>query len=243
MKFSPKYTYLFLTFLGLMPASTQADGNIGVGVTLGGINSLVLNQYNYGNKELAYTFDPGLLVGGMAYYGFTPASSVQLEVKYASMGQYYVGSVQAKDGADIYRNLDLNYLQVPLLYRYTTSTKSKFRFRALGGPTLGFLLSASDVYVNSDKSEVSRNVPDALPRFSPFDFGLTAELGGEWSVVPRVIFSLGLRAYTGLTNINKYDEEWINFNRPRSDEKSQNAYVGIDAGIHYVLQQSRRNRR
>ena len=155
---------------------------------------------------------------------------------------------------DTYRQIDLNYLQIPIMYRFQTERKKKSNavFHAMGGPTIGLLLSGEQAYQVDTTNNVNRfDLPDEfiqnqIPDFSStpeveanedyfnsLDFGIQLTVGANIYLNDNLYLSPDLRMYYGFTDINaEATRELYN-----DFEFSSNAFVGISVGIHYHMEQ------
>ena len=104
----------------------------------------------------------------------------------------------------------LNYLQIPVLAHIYFGRRGRFFFNA--GPEIGFMIGES-TSANFDPSEM-----ETLPDFpntnrtntqmtmkvqNKVDYGISAGIGGEFSITDKHAVSLEARFYYGLGNIFK----------------------------------------
>ena len=226
----------------------------------GGFNSVwIANQNNYGFSELNYEYKFGGIGGLSAGYNFNPNSGVQVEIDFAGMGQDYFAKVRDfgpinnagnQEKVSTYRYVDLNYLQIPVLYRFT-SNRSKndlLAFHAMIGPSIGFLLSA-DQYYEADVENngtlveipldlIAQAIPefaatpeseDAKAFFNGTDFGVHIDLGLDIFVNENLFITPSVKGYYGFSDINAEPTTQRDDYAP-----SHNAYLGINVGIHYL---------
>lgn len=143
MSIRPFFVFIFL-IAGIYLSAQNTNGFI-VGVNGGANYVLVVNQMNYGQKEMDYnkvTIKPsyGLQVG----YDFNGADIVTLGAGIQKAGQYYKDSYGS--GAELEKNIDLQYLAIPLSYMHVFGGKnnpsSGTKFYVVLGPQFNILQDA-----------------------------------------------------------------------------------------------------
>jgi hypothetical protein len=122
---------LFCAALCVLHLGTEAQ-NFGGGVHVGLISSHVLEY----TVPASYS-KVGFWGGGFTDYRFTPKSTLQLEVGFIQKGTRQMGTV---DNNNEERGMNLNYLEIPLLYRWWGIRNMSVEI----GPQLGILLSHSE---------------------------------------------------------------------------------------------------
>lgn len=101
-----------------------------------------------------------------------------------------------------------NYLQLPVLAHIYFGRRGKFFINL--GPEFGFFMGEK-TYANFDPTQIA-TLPDFPYRNrmnsqltekvkSKFDYGITAGLGGEFSITPRNSITIEARFYYGLGNV------------------------------------------
>jgi hypothetical protein len=166
--------FVLALFLSLA-AAAQSDPKFGL---KGGLNVSTINYSN--NAEADYR--TGFHLGALSHIHITPSFSLQPEVYYSSQGAKipYNGNTM---------NLNLSYVNVPVLLQYNFANG----FRLQGGPQVGFLVGVSDkvndVEVNTYSTDNFKTVEVALP------LGL--------SYLGYSGLGVDVRYNIGLSNINK----------------------------------------
>jgi hypothetical protein len=118
------------------------EGAIRIGAVLLPQSTWLLNQDDSdAGPELDYESTWGFAGGVSASYNFTDYLGVGLDVLYSSQGQKYKGT---KSGTTYTAKATLNYLKLPLLFRFNTDPNSVVQFNAFLGPQFSFLLSYKD---------------------------------------------------------------------------------------------------
>ncbi len=202
-------------------------GGISVPNLVGGGNEEITRDYK---SRFAYNF------GGFVDVGVTERFSVQTGVDYAPQGGKREGVqpiTAATPGlpslppgtyffADFKNTAKLNYLEVPVLFKYTARRTSGPQIYVNAGPYAGFLLKAtqetrgtSAIFVDKNKTplllppagtpfpaipfDADTDVTDSLHRFN---FGLTGG-GGVKFPAGKNYFFVDVRASYGLLTLQK----------------------------------------
>jgi hypothetical protein len=208
---------------------------------LGGtaMSTWVTNQNTYG---LPYEMDYSMTFGGSGNvnigYEISKNIGVKLEVGYAKLGQNYKDQI----GDSVYsRNLKLNYLQIPVLFKYRVGGEvAKFYF--LVGPQFNFLLSASQKYLRNGAPEDGTIIVNSKPevigeetitdRFESFDIMGRLDVGVDISLMENLFLNAGFTFAYGFTDINA--SEWrLTYNPNNPYTASHNLYGGFNVGINY----------
>ena len=263
-----KKTLLTLSIVLFVGAAAQAQQGIHFGFH-GQMNSIwILNQNNYEYSEMDYEYKFGPNGGLTLGYNWEDNFGIQVEFKYAQMGQDYsdimkdFGPTEDTSKPDLqtkvltYRYVDLNYLQVPILFKYMEGdTKDAIKYQLLGGLQLGYLLSAEQTYtadvMNIDPDD--QNPVDIAPQsgvpdfrgnasvngtdyFQKLDVGLLLDVGADIYVNDKLYFSPSFRGYYGFFDINAKETRNL---QPAQGENiylaSHNAYIGFSLGINFMF--------
>lgn len=177
----------------LAGTATAQHTNIGI---KGGLNAYTIKNDNNSNVDTKVSFHLGLI----GHIHISNQFALQPELVYSVQGAQYTVA-----GTDV--KLNLNYVNVPLLFQYMFDNG----FRLQAGPQLGILASA--------KSKVNDNDTDVKDDFEPIDLGLA--IGASY-VNPSSNFGVDIRYNAGLSNINK-NGNVDSFNR------------GLQAGVFYLF--------
>lgn len=170
-----KLTTIFVFLISLSSVLyAQEHLHHNFGIKAGG-NIATFGQENI-NWDTRYSWHAGVL----AHIHRSKHFAIQPELYYSEQG-----AERAVVGLD--NQLELAYLQLPVLFQYMTG--SGFRFQA--GPQVGFLLSAKQQLNGGARS-------DAKDSFKNIDFGVTAGV----SYVTRLNFGFDARYFYGLTDIS-----------------------------------------
>lgn len=160
-----------------------------------------------------YEYKLGPAGGIVLGYNWHQNFGAQIELNYALMGQDYSDMVRdfsASYNPDIpnqlypvltYRYVDLNYIQVPMLFKYGRWCKDAIKYHILGGIQLSYLLSANQQYT-ADVYEKDEQV-DIAQGFAPQSYvpdfdnagGLTPQIDYFNRVDLGVLFDIGVDIY------------------------------------------------
>lgn len=189
-------SYLFTAFALLVFFSTSLAQHINLGIK-GGLNVSTIEGANSSNYEPKIGFNIGLL----GHIHVNNQFAMQPEVYYSVQGtQYNIGGIDT--------HLNLNYVNIPLLFQYMFDNG----FRLQAGPQVGILASAN--------SEISNTNTEVKDDYKSTDVSLVV---GMSYVKPSTGFGFDIRYNHGLSNINKSDAA-NSFNR------------GFQAGVFFLLQ-------
>lgn len=246
MKLRTTITLMLICF-AFITVNAQKAKKFDLGLQVGYSNTWIVNQNNYGLPELDYDPYWGLSYNLQAGYNFTNELGLFVEVGMANTGQKYKGNMNQYD--EVKRTIDMSYLNVPVLFKYTYGT-TRARFRLLVGPQFGFLQTAEQTYtldgtdINdihefkdwemSNGEIVQPGQKDIKERYNSTDISMVLDLGADIFVMPEMLYlSIGFRGYWGLTDINADDYQVNNFDG--NYDPSHNAGGGFYLGFHYVI--------
>lgn len=263
-----------LTLLACCMVATLVQAQSGVHFGFHGQwNSVwIINQNSYEYSEMDYEYKYGPL-GGISFgYNWEDNFGWQIEVNYAQMGQDYsdiikdFGPIQDPLKPDLrekvltYRYVDINYLQVPIMFKYMEGdSKDAIKYQLLGGLQFGYVISADQSYTADLTDEDPDNqrpvteagfdaptsgVPDfngssnvdGADYFTPFDIGATVGVGADIYVNDKLYFTPQFRGYIGFFDINaKATRNLVPAQGERVYAGSHNAYVGFSLGINFMF--------
>lgn len=190
-----------VALLILVVLSFRAQAQIEIGAK-GGINITDIV-----GKDVDYKSKTGIHVGGFAGIPLTKQFILQPELVYSSQGAKWS---KGEGGKTI-----LNYLQIPVLVKYTT----RIGLFAETGPHIGFLLSAKDKYDGE-----SNDIKEYLK---------TTDIGWQFGVGYRITPLLG-------ANI-RYNTSFTSFYEGKDDGdtwKERNSALQI--GVYYILHRTKK---
>ncbi|HQT92388.1 MAG TPA: porin family protein [Candidatus Kryptobacter bacterium] len=227
------FSLLILTAL-LMPQSSNAQVRIGI---QGGLS---VPDLSGGNNEISQGYTSRLApnFGISADFGITNNFSIEPQVNFDGQGGQRNGlqpitnlppELPALPNGDYYyasfNNMSiLNYLEIPILVKYTFELGG-FGLDVNAGPYVGFLLNATEKTSGRSQIDVDKNgtpltvsgflVPpqsfdastDVTNSINQVNFGIAGGVGIILPVSTRGCLSLDLRGLYGLTNVQKYAQD------------------------------------
>lgn len=182
-------------FLFTIPSFCQISIGVKGGVTLSKLK-FKSDLQGYDFKNLV-----GFNAGIFADYNFTKEYSIVLEIVYNQRGTKYGTGDKYLTGGYFEPAHEfiqtLNYLDLPLLFKYTIPLDWKIKPIVMIGPQYSFLLNAKIEYSDIVSNRKNDNSSD----FKNNDFGLIFGLGAKYDIKPgSILFSA--RYYKGLNNLN-----------------------------------------
>ncbi len=225
-------TSLIVVGMHAMIFAQSHSGKGGSKLSLGVFGGLNIPQLSGGgDNEMSrdYTSRLGAAFGVTSSYNLGPALAIQADVLYSSEGGQRNG-MQAIDGATInpdvpagtyfYADFNnesiLNYIEIPLMVKYSILERKSSKIYANLGPYFGFLLNATQKtggssLIYADRSGTMPLSPQAQPfdastdiknDINAFNFGVTGGVVFAQKLGNGDIF-LDLRAAYGLTTVQK----------------------------------------
>ena len=247
----------FLTLsIFLLFQNQNAQAQVFVGGDAAYFLTAIVNQNNYGFSELDYEFTGKPAFGiSFGYAGFNK-HHVQTGVKLLRLGQKYSSQL---DNVTHSRKVELNYIMIPLSYKMvfgdTESNSYATRaFFSIGGYVA--LLNRAETTWTLDRNDVSlvefhqsqnRNgnilgiielangsdLEDDKDQFESVDFGVTFSLGVRTFLSEGLALNLELLGGYGLGDMNA--EDWRLNNSSGGYDASNNAFGGVQMGLHYYF--------
>lgn len=197
---------LFVVFLLSAGAGTASAQSFWGGVKAG-VNFANISIEEEG-VDISFDNRTGLVGGVFVVCPISGAFGVQTEALYSQRG----AKLEEGGGSG---TLELDFLEVPVLARFSSPASSGASFHVFGGPSLGLRLRAraeSDFEGESESEDISDDV-------ERFDLGLVAGAGFEMG---RLIVD---GRYTwGIRNLNRSTED---------DAKIKNRTFSVMAGIRF----------
>jgi opacity protein-like surface antigen len=204
-------------------------------------NARTLEDYpDIAKSELAYALKFGYQFGALAGYNFSKNYGIQLRLIYEKTGQNYEDNFLPNAGPlHVVRKIGLDYIALPVLFRYTSNKATRVKAYLLAGLQFNFLMNAEEkVYLNKTLKTDSLK---AMNKFNHFDFGLAIGAGADIFLIKNIYMTIGLYNYLGITDINsdavknfisKNDSDYVG---------SKNFRGGIQVGLHYLFKMKNKN--
>ena len=214
-------------------------------------SSSVYYQPTFGSSDFyGHDFTPAFSAGANVSLSVNDVHEFQLEFLYSSQGQNM--SDESGSGADkvtVEKKIKLNYLQVPLVYKYKMwfdpySASSPMHYFVGGLYTAQ--LNSANVSFSSGGSSVSFlegagvanpnpifETEDMKDLFLSYDFGLILGYGLEYPLAGNLSFTAEVRGNIGLVDVNSLG--WRFPVEEYGYKSSTNATLGLRLGIVYNL--------
>ena len=225
----------------------------------GGFNATaIFFQQNYGQTLMDYLVPVYPVVGVSSRFRMSRSSYLVVEAAYQGMGQRHEDFIKRKD---FYKNIKLNYIVVPVMYKLVlnekasqyeaASTFSNNRWYLMGGLQPGYLTSAAIRYEidgrqtdfvsfiteggNPNLEEIQSMDPPQEDEdlYNSFDLSLVGGIGMFLRFQPKWMVFVEVRGGVSLLDINA--EEWRLPSSSGSYNASRNMYFGLHTGIAYKL--------
>jgi hypothetical protein len=236
---------LMITFcLSGISVMSQNDLYLGIGGTVQ--NTWITNQNNFGYTDMDYSTTFGGSGNFFIGYDFNQHIGLKMEIGYSKLGQNSKDDFN-KDTSYV-RKEKLYYLQIPLMFKYKTNGEVA-RFYFLVGPQLGLLLNARQTYLmngdaddrfyydlNNKRHLISEET--ITSHFNSLDIAARLDLGVDITLVKNLVLNAGLSLNYGLLDINASD--WRIKNHDGNYDPSHNVYGGINVGLAYVFDFSKK---
>lgn len=202
-------TILALVLVMAIGATAQdpAKGMTGAGIKAGVALANLTGDISGTSMKTGFGF------GGFLTFGLSETFSIQPELLYIMKG-----AKEDVSGGTV--KLKLNYLQVPVLFKYDFPTQSSFKPSIFVGPAVGILMSAK-VSAESGGAGVEVDVKDL---FNSADLGLVFGLGAEIATGSKGGVTFDARYDLGLSNIAK----------DSGDQSVKNATIGLFIGYSFL---------
>ncbi|WP_205500426.1 porin family protein [Rufibacter psychrotolerans] len=248
--------YFLLLFLSF-PFLTQAQNIKGpyLGVTTQFQNTWIINDEQYEDVNYKHRFTTKWApFGAVLGYKFNENHNVQVELYHSNQGEKF--DLVDQDGNKAgEKTIDLEYWNIPLLFKYTTTGTLRFNFQV--GPQLGILrkgleenrFSRAATYQVKDRSftigpgyhlmasteESDRARDTRVGMFNEYDAGILLGAGLEYSLGSNVILTANLRYNYNFVNIRQ-EEHLEDYTRdPDYYTLRQNMVAGIQLGLNYLF--------
>lgn len=173
--------------------SLNVMGEVGIkaGVNMSKLTSM--GTISGADSKALIGYQIGLFYG----YALTDNIVIQPEVYYVQKGHEYKES-----GGSAKIDTVLNYIEVPVLFKYKFATEGSFIPSFFVGPYAAFKASAKEKYKGFEDPEENGSI-DIKDDVKSTDFGLVFGLGADLKVGETTKFIIDLRYSLGLTKVAK----------------------------------------
>ena len=220
----------------------------------------IINQNNFGTldgfnnpfargSELDYNITLGGGFGVVGGYNISQRHGISFALFYDKCGQKYHGKVYQDDNmssnfpVNVTRNVKLNYLKLPILYKFELVPKRRSMTKKVNyfmeiGPQVSYLLSVYEG-INIDYPGIGNNlagIPES-DKFRKIDAGLAINNGIQYRFNKNVYMSTSLNLYFGLLDINGKVIRDLDYfsNNDVKYRPSHSFNVALNLGVHYLF--------
>lgn len=219
----------------------------------------IINQNNFGTldgfnnpfargSELDYSITLGGGFGVVAGYNITKRHGIEMALYYDKCGQKYHGDVYQDQNSsnfpvEVNRNVKLNYIKLPLLYKFELVPKrrsftKKVNYYFTTGPQVSYLLSVYED-VKIAYPGIGNNlagIPES-EKFRKWDIGWAINNGVQYRLNKNVYLNTSLNLYFGLVDINGKTIRDIDYysNNDIKYRPSHSFNAAVNVGIHYIF--------
>lgn len=209
--------------------STQAQ-SFRLGVS-GGVNSTWLMNKNVfdANDGLDIATSFGGRFGIDAIYSFNEKVGLSIGFNFLSThNQKYTGEVGS---ADYDLTTKLKYLDIPILFRLTSSGGTYFEL----GPQIGILGSAKEDFESSNPSVFGLDYDDRNVKsgFNSTNIAVILGFGVDIDVTEKIFITTGLRLGYGLSDVTEEYETPLELAISTASNTVQYAHIDDDGDFHY----------
>jgi hypothetical protein len=171
------------------------------------------------NGEAVTTFSLGHGAGGYLGANFNKHTALQLEVIYSQLSQKY-------SDQDRNTTVDLNYVNIPLMFVLNTNITKPVNFNVTAGPQVGINVGSK---IETDNNGAADSTTAVLA-VKGHDFGIAYGAGFDFRLGSDVQLGLGFRGVHGLLDISdrsqtKSTDEYLILDKSYLDTYA--AYIGI----------------
>lgn len=215
----------------------------------------IINQNNYGFGEMAYGIKLGGQAGLLFGYDNYLKSSFRFGVLYSRVGQAYSDVLLDVPHK---KDITLDYIQVPMVYKYVFGDTKGFDFSVLykyifGGLQVSYLLNADISWIRDSKEvefldfisygayeQDNKNLAEIkeigeptndIEFFTKFDVALVGGAGIQYFVARRIMIFSELVGNVGIRDLNS--PRWRFRSNKREYVSSLNIFGGLRLGITY----------
>jgi opacity protein-like surface antigen len=208
--------FVIISVAGILSAQDLRRGEFGIRY-MPTFSALDLNASNNdiieGSASLSHGFGVMLGVNLSRHFGF------QGEINYYQISQSFRDQ-------DLNNEIEIRYLNIPLLISMNTSKEKRLNFNAVAGPQFGLNVGAS---IKSTGTEDPENL-DAVVAIKKGDIGFAYGAGVEFALNMNhsVRLDLGYRGFYGLVDMNATKTSENTYNViAKASRKTNAVYLGI----------------
>ena len=232
-------TFLALLFLVSLPALAQKGLYFGIAGTAQ--STWITNQNNYGLPDMDYKTTFGGAANLNAGFDFTNHIGIKIEIGYGKYGQK---STDTRDSSTFDRDIKLNYLTIPIMFKYRVGGPL-IKFYIAIGPQFNMLMAAKQTYTKNGLPYLD-DVDDTVTgstfkigkeeikeRFSSMDVFARMDLGLDITLIRHLMIEFGIKLGYGLMDLNATNYHIKDYSG--TYHPSHNAFGGLTLGLNYRL--------
>ena len=232
----------------------HAQASVGFGVRTGFHAVAIFPEASYGQRKLDFKVPIRPTIGITSTVWVSPKSAVSFDVLFQRMGTTQEGTAKRRM---FYKDIRLDYLAIPILYRFTLNSVSgtfasaarsnEPKWYLAGGVQPSFLVAANNTYeVNGNRTDfISFITEGGNPNFDQIeqngtpesdkdlyqsiDLSLVGAAGVEIFIQDGLRVLIELRGGLSLVDINA--EEWRLPDEGGNYYASRNLFAGINMAI------------
>jgi len=227
---------LIMAIFVMAQSATAQNNKLSIGIHAGSMATGLINQNPYNTDKLPVSSTVGQSKRLSVDYTINDKLSLGSGLSYASMGQNYIDFIDENTYED--RNIQLNYVQIPVELRYMRGTGAVQFISGLGFQ-YGHLVSSVfeqnlDATTIEGEPILKRTMEEDSDRFQKASFSLINHVGAKVKILDRVSAVAKVQSLIGLTDINdvdyRYEDEWM-----RDYKATRNMSAGFELGLQIKL--------
>lgn len=218
---------LFVVTLSLLSLQLFAQEGFHIGARIMPHASFLINQDDWdesgGNVDIVPTYNVGF--GLHAQYSFTDYVGVSLSPYVATFGQRYEN---ANTSAEWYQKL--NYIRLPLAFRFNTDPYSTAMFVFETGPEIGLLTGASTDSTGSIEDRYNIESAD----FNALDLSWTLNFGAGFKFSDNLTMDVLVKINYGLSEVEADDHKTMLIGLA-DRQRTNHGMPAVILGLNYLL--------
>lgn len=199
-----------LSLVSLSAAATKLQPGFSFGLK-GGLN---IADFSGADVDLAFQTKVGFAAGGLLTYRLSNILAIQSEVLFTQKGAKIFAKVQ---GIMLNEWFNLNYIEIPLLFKFYPPLESVIRPMFFAGPYVAFKSSFKEKWEYGDQGG-----NDDVGTFREKETGFAAGGGLDFPLKGGIRMSVEIRYTRGLSTLSK-----------DAEQRSYNAVFAVLVGIAF----------
>jgi len=187
------------------------------------VSNFQMTAYDGGVIAGQATFGYG--VGAITAFNFTEHHGIQGEFIYNSLSQKY-------SDAELQRTLNVQYINIPLLYSLNTGKGDPINLNIVAGPQIGISLGSDITLASGEGADTLQAIVDV--KKGDFGFAYGAGLSFSLNSMRTIRLDVGYRGVFGIMNISD-DKVAPDANSYRAFDKASIRTNSVYAGITFCF--------